>query len=86
MLSDTARDALYDIRDHAIYATEFVAGHGTSTPSSKIVEASSRPPAPLRSFPRRRAAFPKTFAPVIPNCPGAPSWAQATSTATTTTT
>jgi hypothetical protein len=26
MLSDTARDALYDIRDHAIYATEFVAG------------------------------------------------------------
>ena len=26
MLSDTARDALYDIRDHAIYAKEFVAG------------------------------------------------------------
>ncbi len=26
MLSDTARDALYDIRDHAVYAKEFVAG------------------------------------------------------------
>ena len=26
MLSETTRDALYDIRDHAIYAKEFVAG------------------------------------------------------------
>jgi uncharacterized protein with HEPN domain len=31
MLSDTARDALYDIRDHTIYATEFVAGMDLET-------------------------------------------------------
>jgi uncharacterized protein with HEPN domain len=31
MLSETTRDALYDIRDHAIYSKEFVAGMDLDT-------------------------------------------------------
>ena len=44
MLSDTARDALYDIRDHAIYAAEFVAGmdFGTFEQDRKTFFAATR--------------------------------------------
>ena len=82
MLSDTARDALYDIRDHAIYAKEFVAGMDLETfkQDRKTFFAATRALEIVSEAARR---LPEELRARHPELPWRAIMAQATSTATT---